>query len=308
MKTSILITGGAGNLGGSLARYIVNRPEHEVVVIDNFLTGTKEKLPDYSKSNFSFYEADANSMANLEEIFKHHQFDVIFHYAAVVGVKRTLDNPIMVLDDIQGMRNILKLAVENNVKRFFFSSSSEVYGEPVELPQHEVETPLNARLPYAIVKNVCESFCHSYKKVHGLDYTIMRFFNTFGPLQSEDFVISKFIKSALSNKDILIHGDGKQTRTFLYVDDNVDFISQLLNESLLINDTVNIGSPEQITINELASLVKAITGSNSKIMHTPPLEEGDMRRRQPDTEKMMKIYSKKIIPLEKGIEKYLDQM
>ena len=150
------------------------------------------------------------------------QFDYVFHYAAVVGVKRTQENPIMVLNDIEGIKNVLQLSKNSSVKRVFFSSSSEVYGEPVELPQNEETTPLNSRVPYAIVKNVGESFFRSYFKSYGLPYTIFRFFNTYGPNQSEDFVIAKFLKSALINEDITIYGDGSQTRTFCYVDDNIN--------------------------------------------------------------------------------------
>lgn len=99
-----------------------------------------------------------------------YQFDYVFHYAALVGVKRTLDNPVMVLEDIQGIKNVLDLCKSTGVKRVFYSSSSEVYGEPVELPQHEHTTPLNSRLPYAIVKNVGEALCKSYQQ--DLDWNI----------------------------------------------------------------------------------------------------------------------------------------
>ncbi len=305
MKRNILITGGAGNIGGSLARCLVENKQDNIVVVDNFITGSRNKLPNENRNNFQFFEADANSMQEMKDIFSEIKFDVVFHYAALVGVERTINNPLLVLEDIEGIKNILKLSVKNGVKRFFFSSSSEVYGEPVELPQHESRTPLNAKLPYAIVKNVCESYCKSYKQVHGLDYTIMRFFNTYGPLQSQDFVISKFINQAINHEDITINGDGSQTRTFLYVDDNVNFITKLLNTDGCLNDTVNIGSSEQITILELANLIIDITGSKSKITYQPALTEGDMTRRQPDISKMKKVYSRELISLEEGIKKYL---
>src|SRR5437588_12842334 len=122
----------------------------------------------------------------------------------------------MVLDDIKGIQNVLHLAKNTGVKRVFFSSSSEVYGEPVEFPQNEFTTPLNSRLPYAVVKNVGEAFLRSYKQEFDLDYTIFRFFNTYGPKQSSDFVMTKFIKAALANDRITIYGDGSQTRTFCY--------------------------------------------------------------------------------------------
>ena len=165
-----------------------------------------------------------------------YQFDYVFHYAAVVGVKRTTDNPVMVLRDLDGIKNVLDLCKNTGVKRIFFSSSSEVYGEPVELPQNEETTPLNSRLPYAVVKNVGESFCRSYQKEFGLDYTIFRFFNTYGSKQSTDFVISKFLNAALSNAPITVYGNGQQNRTFCYIDDNTECILTILENDLIVND------------------------------------------------------------------------
>jgi UDP-glucuronate decarboxylase len=234
-----------------------------------------------------------------------YQFDYVFHYAAVVGVQRTLDNPIKVLEDIDGIRNILDLSKNTGVKRVFYSSSSEVYGEPVVLPQHEETTPLNSRLPYAVVKNVGESFFRSYQQEYGLDFTIFRFFNTYGPRQSDDFVLPKFLHAAQKNKDITIYGNGSQTRTFCYVDDNIETTLNSLNNGKCINDTINIGNDEEVTILQLAEMIIKITGSSSKIIHLPPLKEGDMTRRQPDISKMKCILGRPLVSLEAGIRKML---
>src|SRR6187200_685334 len=198
-NTKILVTGGAGFIGSSLAEYLLNKTEAQVVVVDNYLTGRQQNLP--ASDRFRFIKADANDFNDISSIFQTFGFDYVFHYAAVVGVKRTLENPVMVLDDLLGIRNVLKLCKNTGVKRVFYSSSSEVYGEPVELPQHEYTTPLNSRLPYAVVKNIGESYCRSYHQEYGLDFTIFRFFNTYGPKQSPDFVMSKFLQAALANKD-----------------------------------------------------------------------------------------------------------
>ena len=109
-------------------------------------------------------------------------------------MNRTLENPIAVLNDIKGIENVLHFSRMSSVRRVFFSSSSEVYGEPVEMPQRESTTPLNSRLPYAVVKNVGESYFKAYFQEFGLPFTILRFFNTYGPLQSDDFVMSRFLK------------------------------------------------------------------------------------------------------------------
>jgi len=302
---NILITGGAGNVGGALAQALVNNPKYFVVVVDNLLTGSLEKLPQSADNNFKFIQCDVNNYESIEKVFKIYKFDFVFHYAALVGVKRTLDNPIDVLNDIEGIKNILSLSKESQIKRIFFSSSSEVYGEPVEFPQNEHTTPLNSRLPYAIVKNVAEAFLKSYQKIYGLDYTIFRFFNTYGPNQSPDFVVSKFLHSALKGENITIYGNGSQTRTFCYIDDNIEATVRIFENNLYINDIVNIGNDIEMPVLDLAKLIINITKSDSKILHLPALIEGDMTRRQPDNTKMKSILNRELITIEEGILKML---
>ena len=244
--SKILVTGGAGNVGGALARKLVENRNYEVIIADDLSTGSKSKLPSSTYKNWKFVHCDVNNYKEISELMLVNQFDFVFHYAAVVGVKRTQENPIAVLNDIDGIRNVLQLSKNSSVKRVFFSSSSEVYGEPVELPQHEQTTPLNSRVPYAVVKNVGESFFRSYEKVYGLPYTIFRFFNTYGPNQSMDFVISKFLYAALRGDDITIYGDGSQTRTFCYVDDNVNACLKIFEENHILNDVINIGGAKEL--------------------------------------------------------------
>ncbi|MFN3876597.1 MAG: NAD-dependent epimerase/dehydratase family protein, partial [Flavobacteriales bacterium] len=277
----ILVTGGAGFIASDLSIRLAADPDHEVTVVDNLLTGDRRKLPAQLPANLHFIKCDVNRFEDISAVFFARRFEYVFHYAAVVGVKRTIDNPVMVLRDIDGIRNVLDLSKNTGVKRVFFSSSSEVYGEPVEIPQNEKTTPLNSKLPYAIVKNIGEAFLRSYQKEFGLDYTVFRFFNTYGPKQSRDFVVSKFMRAALANEDITVYGDGSQTRTFCYIDDNIDACLAAFYRNEAINDVVNIGSDQEVPIAELARMVIAITGSSSRIVHLPPLEEGDMTRRMP---------------------------
>ena len=300
--TKILITGGAGNVGGALARKLVENPNYFVVIVDDLSTGSTTKLPSKEFSNWNFVNCDVNNYTSISEIMLSNHFDYVFHYAAVVGVQRTQENPIMVLNDIEGIKNILQLSKNSSIKRVFFSSSSEVYGEPVELPQNEDTTPLNSRVPYAVVKNVGEAFFKSFHKSYGLSFTIFRFFNTYGPNQSEDFVISKFLRAALNGDDITIYGDGSQTRTFCYVDDNINTCIKIFEENLMLNDVINIGGALEFTIKEVAELIIKKTQSSSKIIHLPALKEGDMTRRMPDNTKMLNILQKDLITLEKGID------
>ena len=300
--TKILVTGGAGNVGGSLARKLVENPNYFVIIVDNLSTGSKSKLPSKEFTNWSFINCDVNNYTSISEIMLVNQFDYVFHYAAVVGVHRTQENPIMVLNDIQGIKNVLQLSKNSSVKRVFFSSSSEVYGEPVELPQNEETTPLNSRVPYAVVKNVGESFFRSYFKTYGLPYTIFRFFNTYGPNQSEDFVIAKFLKAALKGDDITIYGDGSQTRTFCYVDDNINTCIKILEDNLMINSVINIGGAKEYKILDVAKLIIEKLNSKSKIIHLPALKDGDMTRRMPDNSKMINIINKDLISLDQGLD------
>lgn len=305
-KRNILVTGGAGFVGSCMADKMIENPENFVVIMDNLLTGSTKRLPSKNKKNWRYVKADVNSYRDLSAVMLNNSFDYVFHYAAVVGVKRTLDNPIMVLNDIQGFKNLLDLCKNTGVKRVFFSSSSEVYGEPFEHPQNELTTPLNSRLPYAVVKNVGEAFLKSYQKEYGLDYTVFRFFNTYGPKQSTDFVMSKFIKDALVGRDLTIYGDGSQTRTFCYVDDNVDACANAAYGDKIINDVVNIGSDYEIQIIDLAKMIITLSGSKSGIKHLPPLEEGDMTRRRPDITKMKTLLGRELTPIEEGVKRILD--
>ena len=300
--SKILVTGGAGFIPSHLVEALLD-DDHEVTSIDNFITGKKENIS--KNQNHKFIEANVNNFDEVEPILRNGNFDYIFHYAALVGVDRTINNPIEVLNDLHGFENIFFLAKDTNVKKIFFSSSSEVYGEPVELPQREYLTPLNSRLPYAVIKNVGECFCKSYKQEHDLDFTIFRFFNTYGKRQSEDFVVSKFLALAKENKDITVYGTGLQTRTFCYIDDHIEATIRAFRDNIYNNEIVNIGNNEETTILQLAETIIKIFDSKSKIIHLDPLEEGDMTRRQPDVQRMKYLLNRNFTSLEKGIKKII---
>jgi UDP-glucose 4-epimerase len=308
MRTNILITGGAGFIGSSLAQRLSQNPDNKIVLFDNLLTGKLSNISSLAKlPNVRFVKGDVNDYEDIAEVMVSHKFDSVFHYAAVVGVQRTLKYPIMVLEDIKGLENVFKLAKNTSVKRVFYSSSSEVYGEPVEIPQHEISTPLNARLPYAVVKNLGEVYLKAFSQEFGLPYTIFRFFNTYGPRQSKDFVVSKFLNAALKNEDITIYGDGMQSRTFCYIDDNIEATINSMLSDEFINSTVNIGNDEETTIKDLAQIVIDATGSNSHLKFLPPLKEGDMSRRKPVVDSMKKLLGREFTPLNKGLKTIINE-
>jgi UDP-glucose 4-epimerase len=301
----ILVTGGCGNIGSALVRKLLEDESNFVVIADNLSTG--KKLPHRGvNGQWQFVPIDINDQRRVQNDLQHgNTYDYIFHLAAVVGVQRTQERPFNVLRDIDGFKNIFNMAAENGTKQIFFSSSSEVYGEPVELPLNEDTTPLNARQPYAVVKNIGEVFCKTYKQEYNLDYTIFRLFNTYGPNQSTDFVVPRFIAAAKNNEDITIYGDGSQTRTFTYVDDTIDTFVKCLYSNEGINDTINVGSEKMVTIKYLANLIIKLCNSKSKIVFLPPLKAGDMTRRQPDNTKMKQILGRELLSLGEGIKKLI---
>lgn len=301
----ILVTGGAGFIAGALAERLSRNPSNEVVVVDNLVTGKSENTI-LGRNNLHFIKCDVNHFEDISGVFFSGNFDYVFHYAALVGVQRTLENPVKVLDDINGIKNVLNLSKNTGVKRVYYSSSSEVYGEPVEIPQHELTTPLNSRLPYAIVKNVGEAYLRAYQQEYGLEYTILRFFNTYGPGQSEDFVVSRFIRAALQGNPLMVYGDGMQTRTFLFIDDNIEATIRIFEDQKYLNDVVNIGSDIEIHIIDLAAAVIQSAGSSSVIKHLPPLKEGDMTRRKPDITKMKNVLKRDLIPLNEGLASVIE--
>lgn len=301
---NILVTGGAGNIASALVSALAQDESNHIVVADNLLTGSLAKVP-LHLGNVQFIKCDVNDRDDIAPLFFTYRFDYVFHYAAVVGVQRTLDNPLWVLKDATGIENVLQLAKNTGVQRVYYSSSSEVYGEPFEFPQNEQTTPLNSRLPYAVIKNLGETYLRSYHREYDLDYVIFRFFNTYGPNQSEDFVVPRFIRQALRGDPITLYGDGSQTRTFCYVDDNIA-ACLAAHERSAGAETINIGSDDEISIKQLAEIVLEVTGSSSPIEHRPALAEGDMSRRRPDATKMRELLGRELTPVREGIGRLVE--
>jgi len=302
-RRKILITGGAGSIGASLAHRLVTDQDNMVVVIDNLLTGLKRNIP--TVENCKFIRADCNCFEDLASVMTSISFDYVFHYAAVVGVERTLQNPMKVLQDARGIENIVSLSRSTGVSRIFYASSSEVYGESTSFPQRELTTPLNSKLPYSVIKNLGEAYLRSAFQDYDLPYTIFRFFNTYGPLQSKDFVLPRFLSRALTGEPLTIFGDGLQTRTFCYIDDNLDVVQKILYENVFVNEVLNIGSDVECTIIDLAKTIIETTNSSSKIIHLPALAEGDMNRRLPDISKMRSVLGRDPILLREGLKRML---
>ncbi len=275
----VLITGGAGFIGSNLVRYHLNQG-HKVHVVDDLSTGRKENIqPFLHDPNFHFDEGDVLTWSGLERAVS--GADVIYHLAAVVGVFKVLKQPIEVLAiNIAGCERLLRAARNSHWRpRVIVASSSEVYGNrPIvdgrHLPLHEelelLITPgVNTRWNYSISKLANEAFAISYAKEHDMHVTAVRFFNVCGPGQTGRYgmVVPRFVSQAVNNEPITVFGDGSQTRSFMDVRDTVKALFALAGTEESAGEIVNVGSDSEITILDLAKLVKKLADSESPIHH-----------------------------------------
>jgi UDP-glucuronate decarboxylase len=287
---TVLVTGGAGFIGNHLCRRLL-KEGHTVICFDNETTGQRENL-DGVLDQLTFVQGDANDYAQLEKVFNDHPIDTVFHYAAVVGVKRTLEDPISVLEDVEGIKHILELSRLNDVKKVVFASSSEVYGEPVEIPEVE-DGHVNAKMPYAVVKLMGEKMLESYHKQYGLDTTSLRFFNVYGPRQESSaygFVVGIFIRQVLEGKAPTIFGDGTQTRDFVFIEDNIEAAIRTMNTPETAGEVINVGTGRPMTILDLAEEIIDLAGKSDEL--SPEFMDdfrNDIKHRFPDVSKMQRL-------------------
>lgn len=246
----VLVTGGAGFIGSHLVEKLLDLGAR-VLVIDTMLCGNKIKHL-AGNNNLEVYELDVMDVPAITPLFKGQ--DMVFHLAALVGVEETQDEPVNLLNvEVVGTSNVIALAANNKVKRFIFTSSSEVYGDSLK-PMIE-EGPFNPRSTYALTKLIGEHFCKAYYQKFGLEYTALRFFNSYGPRQDDRFVLSRFVNRALAGQELYIYGDGNQTRDFTYVDDSVymSLLAGILDGG--VNQVLNFGTGKAVSINTLADMV-----------------------------------------------------
>ena len=291
-----LITGGAGFIGSHLAEALLNGG-HEVDIIDNLSTGSIRNVG-HLKSNPRFkYTIDTlTNEPLLAELIDRN--DVIFHFAAAVGVKLIVEQPVHTIEtNVHGTEVVLKHANKKK-KKVVIASTSEVYGKSVDVPFREdadlvMGATMKHRWAYACSKAIDEFLALAYYKERGLPVIIVRFFNTVGPRQTGQYgmVLPSFVRQALAGEPITVFGDGTQSRSFTYVGDVVDCLMKLIDEPKAVGQVFNIGNKEEITILKLAETVKSLTGSSSCIDFIPydqAYEEGfeDMPRRVPDLAKV----------------------
>ena len=286
MKTAV-VTGGAGFLGSHLCDKLLNEG-YKVICVDNLITGNTDNISHLAGNDFfSFIKHDITNY-----IFIPDKVDYILHFASPASPIDYLKLPIQTLKvGSLGTHKVLGLAKEKGAT-FLLASTSEVYGDPEVHPQKEDYwgnvNPIGPRGVYDEAKRFAEALTMAYHRYHGVNTRIVRIFNTYGPRMrpNDGRALPTFISQALRGEDITVFGDGSQTRSFCYVSDQIEGIYKLLisNES----EPVNIGNPDEITVNQIAKEVISHTKNNSKIIYKD-LPINDPKVRQPDIEKALKI-------------------
>lgn len=279
----ILVTGAAGFLGSHLTDRLL-ADGHEVIGMDNRVSGQTENLDGaFENDRFSFYEHDVTEFIHVSG-----ELDAVLHLASLASPVFYRDHPIKTLKvGALGTHKTLGLAKEKDAT-YLFTSTSEVYGDPEVNPQPEDYRgnvdPYGPRSCYDESKRYGESLVRAYRDKHDLDVRVARIFNTYGPRMRLDDgrVIPNFMKQALTGKDLTVYGDGEQTRSFCYVDDMIEGLVALLESD--VQEPVNIGNPDERTINELAKLIIKLTSSESGITYEE-LPPQDPKVRRPDITK-----------------------
>jgi len=297
----ILVTGGAGFIGSHLCERLV-KEENKVTCIDNFVTGSKENIKELMENDlFELIEADICNKSDLEK-----PFSQIYNLASIASPLDYQEKPIETLMvGSVGVKQILDLALKNK-SRFLHTSTSEVYGDPLEHPQREDYwgnvNPIGIRSCYDESKRFAESLVMTYNRVHKLDTRIARIFNTYGPrMQQEDGrAVPNFITQALNGEPITVYGDGEQTRSFCFISDMVQGLINLMNSSFI--EPVNLGNPNEMKLIDLAEKVKQLTKSNSEIVFEE-LPSDDPKQRKPDISRAEKELNwKPVVSLEEGLK------
>jgi dTDP-glucose 4,6-dehydratase len=300
----IVITGAAGFIGSHLSETLLDRG-HSVIGIDNLLTGDTANIAHLFGRDFVFVKHDVTNYIHIEG-----PVDAVLHWASPASPIDYLELPIPTLKvGALGTHKALGLAKAKNA-RFVLASTSEVYGDPLEHPQKEtywgIVNPIGPRGVYDEAKRFAEAMTTAYHRFHGVDAKIVRIFNTYGPRMRlrDGRAVPAFMSQALTGEDVTIFGSGRQTRSFCYVTDPVDGIIRLMQST--VNDPVNIGNPQEMTIEDIARMIIKLTGSKSQLVYRP-LPEDDPKVRQPDITRARTLLGwEPKVGLEEGLTRTLE--
>ncbi|WP_298534951.1 UDP-glucuronic acid decarboxylase family protein [uncultured Methanobrevibacter sp.] len=305
MKT-ILVCGGAGFIGSNLCSYLLNKGE-KVICVDNFSTGNMDNVKDFDSPSFSIIKHDITEPLEIDE-----SIDEIYNLASIASPPHYLNRPIDTLKtNVIGALNLLELAFENDAK-ILQTSTSEVYGDPLEHPQKESYrgnvNPIGVRACYDEGKRAAETLFFDFNRIYSTKIKVVRIFNTYGPNMDpyDGRVVSNFIIQSLKGEDITVYGDGSQTRSFCYIDDMIEGLYRMMNSREDFLGPVNLGNPEEFTILDLAQKVIQKTNSESEIIFCP-LPSDDPSKRKPDISLAKKELDwEPNVKLDEGLDKTIE--
>ena len=298
IKMKIMVTGGSGFIGGYVVKHLLEN-DHHVKVLDINEPKVKHKNLEFVKKSI------------LENLSKDMQgCDSVLHFAALLGVDNSDNKPLETMKiNLQGSVNVFKSAIEAGIKKMVYSSSSEVYGEPRELPIKEdsVKGPVST---YGVSKLAAEIYAKAYNQESGTDIKIVRFFNVYGPGQESNWVVPIFLNKALKNEPISVFGEGNQTRCFTYVEDIAEGVLTVFEKGKA-GEAYNIGNNKPTTILELAQIVKEITKSKSEIKKLgfgkeTRLKEREIEYRVPDISRMKSLGWQPKTMIREGVKRMLE--
>lgn len=300
---NVLVTGGAGFIGSHITEEFI-RDGHNVTVFDSLRSGYKKNIEDIS--GVKFILGDVRDMDTLLTVTR--DMELIVHLAALISVPESMEAPLETVDiNTKGTLNVLQASVRNNVRKVILASSAANYGDNPVVPKKEDMIP-EPKSPYAVTKLDGEYYLDIFRQYHGLETTSLRFFNVFGPRQDQASAyaaaIPIFTFKALKNEDLIIFGDGEQTRDFIYVKNIVDAIRLVSDKG---TGVFNVACGGRITINDLANKIVHIIGSSSKIVYREP-RPGDVKHSTADISKIKSLGFFPKINLEEGLKKTIDYM
>ncbi len=308
--SKIVITGGAGFIGSHIAESFA-KDGHEIVIVDNldpyYSVDLKRRNLDIvlKSGDATFINADVTDLERIKEIFDG-TVDYVYHEAAQAGVRISVEDPFKPNRvNVLGTLNVLKASLDSNVKKVINASSSSVYGKVKYLPFDE-QHPTEPVSPYGVSKLAAEHYCRIFYEVYGLPTTSLRYFTVYGPRMRPDLAISIFTRKMLVNESITVFGDGEQTRDFTYIDDVVEANKRLLDNRVTDGKVLNIGSKNQISVNDLIDNLRIITCSSSEVKYVDA-QKGDAENTLSDVKLAQKLIGyEPIININKGLRKFVD--
>ncbi len=301
-----LVTGGAGFIGSHIVDDLLKKGK-EVIVVDNFSTGNRDNLSSVI-SDIELVEGDIRDIDLMNELCK--KCDYVLHQAALRSVPRSVDDPVSTNDvNINGTLNLLIAAREGGVKKFVYASSSSAYGDTRKLPKEEIQRPLPIS-PYAVSKLTGEHYCRAFSHTFGLETVSLRYFNVFGPRQSPESkyaaVVPIFIKQAMENKPLTVHGDGKQSRDFTYVKNVVNANLLAAEAENISGEVFNIACNNRYSVLDVAREILENTGKEVPFEYQPP-RSGDVRHTQADISKAEKLLGYRVeVDFKEGMKKTVE--